>query len=164
MRKVSLIAAVDENFGLGINNQLLCHLPADLKHFKQNTIGKPVIMGKKTFLSIGKALPERQNIVLTSQLEPIEGVEIARSLQEAFALADSDTKEIMIIGGERVFRDALPFADTIYLTMIHHQFSADVFFPEIDASIWKCINADDRDIDEKNRFALTFLTYQRVSK
>ncbi|MDP1603602.1 MAG: dihydrofolate reductase [Legionella sp.] len=162
MKKISLIAAVDENFGLGKDNQLLCHLPADLKHFKQLTIGKPIIMGRKTFLSIGRPLPERQNIVLTSQSEPIAGVEIARSLTDAFLLATA-VPEIMIIGGERVFREALPFASTIYLTIIHHQFAADVFFPELDASIWISENTIDRPADEKNPFALTFIQYQRRS-
>jgi len=94
---------------------------ADLKHFKEITLGKPIIMGRKTFLSIGKPLPSRQNIVLTREINFIEGVEIAHSLEDALLLA-KEANEIMIIGGERVFQQAMPIANQIYLTIIHHHF------------------------------------------
>ena len=161
MTKISLIAAVDENFGLGINNKLLCHLPADLKHFKEITFGKPVIMGRKTFVSIGRPLPGRQNIVLTSHRDTIAGVEIAHSLEEAFQLA-SHVNEIMIIGGEQIFRESLALANHIYLTVIHHQFTADVYFPELNASIWHRVDSEFRPADEKNMYDMTFCQYQRI--
>lgn len=161
MTKISLIAAVDEHFALGINNQLLCHLPADLKHFKEITFGKPIIMGRKTFVSIGKPLPGRQNIVLTTQQDDIAGVEVAHSLEEALQLA-SHAEEIMIIGGEQIFRASLEIANHIYLTVIHHQFVADVYFPELNTSIWKCVESEFRAGDETNIYDMTFSQYQRT--
>lgn len=161
MKKISLIAAVDEHYGLGQSNQLLCHLPADLKHFKQITLGKPVIMGKKTFLSIGRPLPNRQNIVLTSQHEDIADVEIAHSLKQALNLANHAT-EIMIIGGEKVFQESISIATHIYLTIIHHQFEADVHFPRFDTAAWHCLNSEFRPADEQNIYDMTFYQYQRI--
>ena len=102
MPQFSLVAAIDENYGLGNNNQLLCHLPADLKHFKQITMGKPMIMGKKTYQSIGKPLPGRRNIVLTTQPTHIEGVELACSMQDALELVN-ESPEVMVIGGAVIF-------------------------------------------------------------
>lgn len=161
MKKISLIAAVDENYGLGQGNQLLCHLPADLKHFKQITLGKPVIMGRKTFLSIGRPLPNRQNIVLTSQHEDIENVKIAHSLQQALNLANY-APEIMIIGGERVFNESITIANHIYLTIIHHRFVADVYFPRFDTAVWHCLKSEFRPADEQNIYDMTFYQYQRI--
>jgi dihydrofolate reductase len=161
MANISLIAAVDEQFGIGKNNQLLCHLPADLKHFKQLTVGKPVLMGRKTFISIGRALPNRRNIVLSNTLGHIAGVDIVPSLVEGIALA-GNCEEIMIIGGADIFRQALTFANRIYLTMIHHQFSADVFFPKIDIKKWHCIQSETRINDNTNRFDMTFCYYQHL--
>ena len=160
MSHISLIAAVDVNFGLGKNNQLLCHLPADLKHFKEITLGKPVIMGKKTFLSIGRPLPKRQNIVLTAKQNNFSGVEIAASLNEALKLA-SEAPEIMIIGGASVYQQALAFASNLYLTLIEHQFNADVFFPRIDLTKWTCLSKISRPCDANNPYAMTFYHYQK---
>ncbi|HBI22071.1 MAG TPA: dihydrofolate reductase [Legionella sp.] len=158
---ISLIAAVDENRGMGKNNQLLCHLPADLKYFKQHTLGKPIIMGRKTFDSIGRALPGRLNIVLSQQKQSIVGVTVVDSLQEALHLAQP-APEIMVIGGANVFEQALPLTQRIYLTMIHHPFDADVFFPELDASIWRLGIQDHREHDEKNPYDMTFCQYERI--
>ncbi|WP_131782202.1 dihydrofolate reductase [Legionella gresilensis] len=160
MANFSLVAAVDENYGLGKDNQLLCHLPADLKHFKHLTMGKPIIMGKKTYQSIGKPLPGRQNIVLTTQALQIEGVDIACSLQQAIDLA-GHAPEVMIIGGAAIFEQFLPLANQIYLTMIHHQFNADVFFPKFDLAAWHCIQTQYRPHDEKNLYDMTFYQYKR---
>jgi dihydrofolate reductase len=160
MKKISLIAAVDENFGLGKDNQLLCHLPADLKHFKQTTHDKSIIMGRKTFLSIGKPLPNRQNIVLTRKPIELAGAQIADSFENALKLATL-SDEIMIIGGESVYQEALPQANTIYLTVIHHQFIADVFFPFIDKALWVCSKSEWIQHDDKNRYDMTFFTYER---
>lgn len=158
---ISLVAAVDENNGLGKNNELLCHLPADLKHFKELTLGKTIIMGRKTFQSIGRPLPQRQNIVLSKHAESIDGVEVAHSFDDALKLAASRS-EIMIIGGEAVFQEALSRADNVYLTIIHHQFEADVHFPTLNKSIWHCLEKKFRQRDEKNIYDLTFCHYQRI--
>lgn len=160
MTIISLIAAVDESGGLGINNQLLCHLPADLQHFKSITMGKPIIMGRKTFISIGKPLPGRLNIVLSRSLSLIDGVHVLDSLEKAIEYT-AEHREIMIIGGAELFNDAIDKASSLYITHIHHQFTADVFFPKIDESVWHCRNEQFRHQDEKNRYDMTFCFYER---
>lgn len=163
MPKISLIAAVDEGWGIGHNNQLLCYLPADLRYFKEMTYGKPIIMGRKTFLSIGKALPGRQNIILSQHLETIEEANIAASLEEAIGLAQS-ALEIMVIGGGSVYQSALPLATDIYLTKIAHRFAADAFFPALDLSEWVTCSSEQRPRDEKNPYDLTFLHLTRKAQ
>jgi dihydrofolate reductase len=160
MTIISLIAAVDEHRGLGIENKLLYHLPADLKHFKELTMGKPIIMGRKTYQSIGKALPGRLNIVLSKHISTINDVLVVGSLQDALVLA-KDASEVMIIGGATLFAQALPFAQRIYLTVIHAKFDADVFFPELDKNMWHCKEAVERSRDEKNHYDLTFYRYEK---
>ena len=160
MTMISLIAAVDENRGLGKDNNLLCHLPADLKHFKQLTLGKPIIMGRKTFDSIGKALPGRLNIVLSKQSILIDGVVVVHSLNEALELVD-DVPEVMIIGGSTLFGQALPMAHDIYLTVIHHQFKADVFFPELDMTAWILSGEHAYSHDTNNKYDMTFCHFER---
>ncbi|KTC64900.1 dihydrofolate reductase FolA (plasmid) [Legionella adelaidensis] len=160
MTIISLIAALDEKRGIGKNNQLLCHLPADLKHFKNITMGKPIIMGRKTFESIGKPLPGRQNIVLSKKMTSTPEVEVFPSLEEALAYTDQK-EEIMIIGGANVFSAALPKAQRMYLTYIHHQFDADVFFPDFDMNEWESEKDNFYARDEKNLFDLTFRNLRR---
>lgn len=160
MSLISLIAAIDENRGLGKEKQLLCHLPADLRHFKKMTMGKPVIMGRATYDSIGRPLPGRMNIVLSRQALAIEGVQVVDSLQKALALTEK-LPETMIIGGATVFEQTLALASRIYLTIIHHQFAADTFFPVLDESAWYCEQLGSQPADEKNQFAMTFYLYQR---
>jgi len=157
---ISLIAAIDEKQGLGKENHLLCHLPADLKHFKELTIGKPIVMGRKTYDSIGKPLPGRQNIVLSRYKSSIEGVTIIRALQDALQFL-SDASEIMIIGGANLFEQTMPMAHRIYLTRIHHTFDADTFFPILDETIWYCQESIFRSKDEKNAYDMTFCRYDR---
>ena len=161
MTIISLIAAIDENRGLGKSNQLLCHLPADLKHFKELTWGKPIIMGRKTHESIGKVLPGRLNIVLSTQAMVLNGVTVTHSLDEAIALVN-DMPEAMIIGGANLFTQALPIADKVYLTLIHARFDADVFFPELDEKIWHRKESIEQPCDEKNHFNMTFCSYERI--
>jgi len=158
MAIISLIAAIDEQRGLGKDNALLCYLPADLSHFKQLTLGKPVIMGRKTHESIGKPLPGRPNIVLSKHASALPGVTVASSLSQALALT-SEAPEVMIIGGAKVFEEALPIADRIYLTVIHHQFDADVFFPKLNETTWHRKQAICRAKDEKNKYDMTFILY-----
>ena len=160
MSIISLVAAIDEHRGLGKENQLLCHLPADLQHFKDLTLGKPIIMGRKTHESIGKSLPGRLNIVLSKHTVIIKDVTVVSSLQEALELT-KDAPEIMIVGGGNVFIQALPLAHQVYLTLIHAQFDADVFFPELDKNIWCCKEAVERAPDEKNHYGMTFYRYEK---
>ncbi|HHF7345679.1 TPA: dihydrofolate reductase [Legionella feeleii] len=161
MTIISLVAAVDENRGLGKDNQLLCHLPADLKHFKTLTMGKPIIMGRNTYDSIGKPLPGRLNIILSRKKLSLEGVEVVDSLAKALALV-KNTPEVMIIGGATVYEQALSLASQVYLTVIHHQFDADVFFPAISKTDWQCKEAVFQQHDEKNNYDMTFYRYERI--
>lgn len=160
MSTISFIAAIDESGGLGINNQLLCHLPADLQHFKVSTMGKPIIMGRKTFLSIGRPLPGRLNVVLSRSISSIEGVHVYNSLEKAIE-SMAEHNEIMIIGGAELFSEVIDKATCLYITHIHHQFAADVFFPKIDESIWICRSQEFRKQDDKNKYDLTFCFYER---
>lgn len=161
MSIISLIAAMDEKRGLGKENKLLCHLPADLKRFKELTKGKPIIMGRKTYDSIGKALPDRWNIVITKQNMNILDVTIVNSLEQAIALT-KDIPEIMIIGGATIFEQAMPLAQRLYLTLIHAKFDADVFFPNFDETLWQCKTKQNRLHDEKNAYDLTFCCYEHI--
>lgn len=157
---ISLVAVVDEHFGLGKNNGLLCHLPADLQHFKSITMGKPIIMGRKTYDSIGKPLPGRMNIVLSHKALVIEGVSVVPTLEKAFELTEK-YPEVMVIGGASVYEQAIEKAHQIYLTVIHHQFDADVYFPKFNQLIWTCIGTLKRKRDDKNNYDMTFYRYRR---
>lgn len=160
MSIISLVAAIDEANGLGQNNQLLCHLPADLQHFKQITMGKPIIMGRKTYESIGRPLPGRSNIVLSQQLLSIPGVIIVPSLDQALKQLAS-LPEVMIIGGAQLFAQSMDKANRLYLTKIHHQFTADTFFPAIDKTLWECSKERFQAHDEQNKFDMTFCVYEK---
>ncbi len=136
---LSIIVAVSQNFAIGKNNDLLCHIPGDLKRFKSITAGHAVIMGRHTWLSLpNRPLPNRKNIVLSTQKDFVaESALIARTLDEAIVLAKGDN-EIFIIGGGQLYKQALPFADKLYLTWIEHDFTdVDTFFPEIDFTEWR---------------------------
>ncbi len=159
---ISLIVATDENNGIGKDNQLPWHLPADLKHFKTLTTGHPIIMGRKTFESIGKALPNRRNIVISRQQKyTAEGADVVSSLEDAFQLC-KDEDEVFIIGGAQIFEHSLILADALYLTVIHHRFDADTFFPEIDQNIWKELESVSHQPDEKNKYSYTFIKYGKA--
>lgn len=160
MTVINLIAAVDEAGGLGLNNQLLCHLPADLHYFKKTTMGKPIIMGRNTFESIGRPLPGRKNIVLSRTPSLLEGVTMAPSFSLALELCKEDL-EIFVIGGAELFKQAIDLADRIYLTLIHHQFIADVFFPIINPKAWYCVSRIEKQSDENNQFNMSFIIYER---
>ena len=153
---------MDSNRVIGKNNSLPWHLPADLAYFKQTTMGKPVIMGRKTFDSIGKALPGRKNIVLTrdSNFEAPD-CEIATDIDQAMSKVDGSL-EVMLIGGASLYEQTIHSADIIYLTLIHHEFNGDTWFPKINPKYWKLKSRDDFERDEKNQFAYSFLKYLRV--
>ncbi len=159
---LNILVAADENNGIGKDNQLLWHLPGDLKHFKELSTGHAVIMGRKTFDSIGKPLPNRRNIVVTHQTGlKIQGCEVVHSLQEAIDICKNDDV-VSIIGGAEIYRQAIALCDTIFLTRVHHRFEADTFFPEIDSAIWQEIEREDHPVDEKHEFAYSFLTYTKI--
>ena len=163
---ISLIAAASENNIIGKNNQLLWYLPSDLKYFKDQTAGKPVIMGRKTFDSIiqtlGRPLPNRQNIVITRNDDfSYENVLKTNNLVEAIQLA-GEVPEIMIIGGGSIYEQALPVADKIYLTRVHHVFEGDVFFPTLNEAEWQKIKEDKYAADDKNEYSYTFIVYKKL--
>jgi dihydrofolate reductase len=159
----SLIVAMSENRVIGREGRLPWHLPADLKRFKQLTTGHPIIMGRKTFESIGRALPNRRNIVITRQRNwRAAGAETVHSLTYAIRLASEYVDdEVFIIGGADVFRDALPQADTLYLTLVHETIEGDVHFPEVDWSEWTCVEDHRYEPDSANPLPYSFRKYVR---
>lgn len=160
---ISIIVAIAENWGIGKNNDLLWHIPEDLKRFKRITSGHPVIMGKRTYESLPRRpLPNRRNIVITDIAgEQIEGCEMAYSIADAIAKCKQD-EENFIIGGASVYRQFLPFSDRLYLTRVHKSFDADVFFPEIDFSQWTRISSEDFPSGDINGFSYTNEIYSRM--
>ena len=163
---ISLLVAISENGVIGKNNTLPWHLPADLKYFKNLTWGMPVVMGRKTFESIGKPLPGRQNIVLSTQPQwQAPGTTTAPSLTQAIQIAEAAAvKEIFIIGGAQLFEAALPVANRIYLTRIHQHFEGDVFFDPVAAQghQWKLVKENAGVVDEKNKWPHSFQVWERA--
>jgi len=157
---IQIVVIVDERNGIGKNNQLLCHMPADLKHFKKLTVGHPVIMGRKTFDSMGKALPNRRNIVITRQDLQIENCEVVASIGQALEACQNE-ELISIIGGATIFQQSMDLVDKIHLTCMHHSFEADTFFPKLEAAVWKITEQEDHPADEKNPYPYSFITYER---
>ena len=162
--QVTLVVAVADNGIIGARGGMPWHLPADLRHFKQVTLGKPVLMGRLTWDSIGRPLPERRNLVLTSDPEwRAEGAERVSSLDQALALAEADgAEELMVIGGAAVYRLALPHARRIYLTRIHAAPDGDTRFPELDPDDWDEVACRERPADERNEYDLTFVVLERA--
>lgn len=159
--KISIIAAIGKNNVIGVDNGLPWNLPADINHFKKMTINKPVIMGHKTFESIGKPLPNRENIILTLDKDfAPEGCLVAYSIEEALKLA-GDVKEVMIIGGVSIYKQFLSFADKMYLTLIDGEFAGDAFFPEFNKNEWQEVVREDNEADEINHYNYSFITLER---
>jgi len=160
---ISLLVAASENNVIGKDNQLPWHLPNDLKYFKNLTWGMPILMGRKTFDSIGKALPGRKSIVITRNQEwQHEGVDVVHSIEEAVQKAESyGVKEIFVIGGAEIFKTSLSVANRVYLTRIHHQFEGDVFFPEISEKEWQLTASRYCEADEKNHYNHTYQVWNR---
>ncbi len=161
--QISMIVAADEHNVIGGHNTLLWHLPADFARMKQITMGHPLIMGRKTHESIGRALPGRRNIVVTHQQDAhFPGCEVVSSLEEAFEVTKHDeSDEVFIFGGAEIYKQAMPFAGKIYLTRVHGTFDGDVFFPEIDEREWKEVFREDHEADGQNPYAYSFITYER---
>lgn len=156
---ITLIAAAAENNALGKDNDLLWHLPEDFKRFKQITSGHYIIMGRKTFESFPKPLPNRTHIIITRQEEYlVEGCLVVHSLEEALEIAPQN-EEVFIIGGAQIYKQALPFADKIDLTRVHIELDADAFFPEFNTSEWNLVFSEKHFKDEKHQYDYTFETY-----
>ena len=158
---VTIVVAISENYAIGKNNQLLWHMPADLKHFKQITSGHTVIMGRKTYDSVGKPLPNRRNIIITRQEITIPGCEVVKSVDDALELCTNE-EEVFIVGGAEIYKLAMPKTARIYLTIIHHSFEADTLFPEIDYMEWKEVSREDHPADEKHKYSYSFITLERI--
>lgn len=157
---ISLIAALDKNYLIGSNNGMPWHLPADFKHFKEVTLGKPVIMGRKTFESIGRPLPSRKNIVVSKNNFTVEGVLSANSIETAFQLA-GDVEEVMIIGGANFYQQLIDKADRMYLTHVDAECKGDAWFPAFDLSKWSVVNQQHFLADEKNNYDFNVVTYEK---
>jgi dihydrofolate reductase len=160
---VKILVACDENRVIGKDNSLIWYLPADLKRFKALTTGQVIIMGRKTYDSIGKPLPNRTNIVVTRQKNyAVQGVEVVHSLEEAILKAKSlRSDDIFVIGGAEIYQLAMSLADQIVLTKLHDIFDGDTYFPEISEKDWEIIDQIKGETDEKNPFQFSFITYQR---
>jgi dihydrofolate reductase len=157
---LSAVVVTDLKNGIGKNNQLLCHLPADLKFFKSTTMGAPILMGRKTYESIGRLLPGRKNIVITRKADyRIEGAEIYHSLDAA--IESCNEEKIFIIGGAEIFNQAMPRLDEIYRTLIKHTFEADTFFPDLKNSAFKMEWEECHEKDEKNHYDYCFQKWVR---
>lgn len=155
---IKLIAAMSKNRVIGKDNQLIWKLSSDLKRFKELTSGSSVIMGRKTFESIGKPLPNRRNIIITRNTEySVDGCEVVNSLEEALLLTNNNC---FIIGGGEIYKQSLEFAKKIYLTIVKEDFEGDSFFPEIDDK-WATIITEDFKSDEKNQYDYSFIEYER---
>lgn len=160
---LSLIAAIGKNNELGKENKLLFSLPEDMKHFKEVTTGHPVLMGRKTFESIGRPLPNRRNIVITRDMNyQADGIEVVHSLDEALEQSKNTEEEIFVIGGGEMYKQALPFADKLYLTFVETSVdNADTFFPEFDANEWEEVSKERHEADDKHQWPFTFVEYKR---
>jgi dihydrofolate reductase len=161
--KISLICAASQNGIIGRDNRLPWRLPADLAHFKRLTIGHYILMGRKTYQSIGKPLPNRTNIVITRQAGfQAEGCLVAHTLEDALDLCPSD-EEIFVIGGAEIYHQVQPVADKIYLTRIWQDFEGDTLLFEINLRGWQETSRDDFAPDEKNKYPYSFITYEKGS-
>lgn len=167
MRK-ALMVAMARNRVIGRNNALPWYLPEDLKYFKRTTLGKPIIMGRKTFESIGKPLPGRANLVVTRNQEwQHAGVRVFHDLASAYRSAEAQAEidgvdEVMVIGGGEIFTEALPDADRLYLTEVHADVAGDAYFPEVDWDQWQEVSRKDHSASENNPYDYSFVTYDRI--
>jgi dihydrofolate reductase len=158
---VSIVVATDDHGGIGLGGTLPWRLPDDLRRFKALTMGKPIVMGRRTHDSIGRALPGRHNIVISRQPRlRIEGCTVVDSLDAALAAA-GPVPEVVVIGGADVYRLALPGAQTLHLTRVHADVGADTFFPALDAADWEEVEREDRPADEQHAHAVSYLTLRR---
>ena len=159
---ISLMWAMDNNHVIGNNNQLPWHLPEDLKFFKRTTMGHPIAMGRKTWDSIGRPLPGRENIVITRNPEFLcEGCTVLNSVEALLEFSQQNADEIFVIGGAEIFKLILPYADKLYLTRIYDEFKGDTFFPELNMEEWSLLSREQGIKDEKNPYDYEFMIYER---
>ncbi len=160
--QISLIAAMDRNRVIGKENDIPWRIPNDWKFVRKTTVGRPIILGRKNFESIGRVLPGRRNIILSRDTGlTIEGCEIAHSIQDVFDLCANEA-EIFIFGGEQIYKMFMPYVSKMYITKIHHEFEGDTFFPELDRNEWKEISVERGIQDERNPYVYYFHVYERV--
>lgn len=158
---IAAIVAMSENRVIGKDNKMPWHLPADLRHFKRITWNKPILLGRKTWKSIGRALPGRTNVVITRDVDfQAEGCLVVNSIEAALAAVSNDN-EIFIIGGATLYAQMLPRIERLYMTLIHAQFEGDTFFPEIDLAEWREVSRENFDPDEENPYSYSFITLDR---
>lgn len=158
---LSMVVAMGKNRAIGLNNQMPWHMPADLQHFKQVTLGKPIVMGRRTYESIGKPLPNRRNLILSSQTNlNIPGCEVFSSIESVLDTL-KDQPEIMIIGGANLYQQCLAKTQRLYLTFIDHDFDADAYFPEWNLTEWTELSREDHPADLKNAYDYSFVTLER---
>ena len=161
MTILSMIVATANNRIIGKDNDMRWHLPADLQYFKKITLGKPIIMGRKTFESIGRPLPGRRNIVISRDVNyTADGVDTVTSVDAALALVEG-VEEVMVIGGGAIYKHCIHVATRLYITHIEADIDGDTQFPEYDLNVWKKISTEVRPVDEKNKYALNFCVYER---
>lgn len=157
---ITFVVAAAANNAIGKDNKLLWNLPTDLKHFKTITSGHTIIMGRKTFDSMAKPLPNRRNIIITrNPALRIAGAEVTQSLDEALALCNNE-EEVFVIGGAQIYKDALERTDRIYLTRVHKSFDGDAYFPDLDPEKWLEVAREDHQADEKNSIDFSFITLE----
>jgi dihydrofolate reductase len=161
--RISAIIAMSTNRVIGKNNQLPWHLPADLKHFKKITLGKPILMGRKTYESIGRPLPGRCNIVISRDKKfQAPGCILAHSIESALTIASEQrSEEIFIIGGALLFQETLPITQRLYLTVIHHEIQGDTYFPELNLAEWQEVKCLDHTPDKENNYSYSFKVLDR---
>ena len=165
--KIVLIAAFAQNRVVGINNTLPWHLPEDLKYFKRTTTGKAIIMGRKTYDSIGRPLPNRTNIVISRNSDfSADGIKVVASLEAAIELAKevniiNAVQEVMIIGGASIYEAALPMADRLYLTHVHAEIEGDAYFPQVNFKQWSEVSREDHQASDNNPFDYSFVVYDK---
>jgi dihydrofolate reductase len=158
---ISFIVAMDIEQAIGLGNDLPWRLPADLAYFKKKTLNHTILMGRKTYESIGKPLPHRTNVIITKNREfTAEGCIVVHSVEEAAAqFAD---EEVFVIGGAEIFRLFMPIVDRLYITLIEHEFEADTFFPDFEIEDWNLVSSEDGVTDEKNPYTYSFLVYEKT--
>ena len=158
---IAAIVATDLNNGIGKNNQLLCHLPEDLKFFKSTTMGCPIIMGRKTYESIGRLLPGRRNIIITRSSDyKVNGADIFHSVEKALEFCNEE--KLFITGGAEIYKSSMPLVNEIYRTVIDHVFDADTFFPEINEREFELVWEESHKADEKNKYDFRFQRWKKI--
>ena len=161
---IAILVAASENNEIGKGNAIPWRMPVDMRYFKKLTTDRVVIMGRKTYESIGKLLPDRANVIVTRQPEfRVAGAFVAHSLRDALEKGKASGRDVFVIGGEEIYKQALPYVDRVYLTRIHAHIDGDAYFPVLSKSEWTLISSESNAPDEKNKFACDFEVYQRIN-